>query len=187
MRIHQHGAQLHPSDAEEVRGLYMRAMDGWNRGSGEAFGAPFAAECDFVAFDGTRYRGRDEIVRVHDPLFKTHLKGTRLVGDVADVRFVGNDVAVIHAYGGTVRRGESAPAPERDSIQTLVAVRRDGRWQLVAFQNTRVRPIGRNHLGTLLWLVSDWLWKWCLPRNHERPPMPSPSSTLQGAGAVVHP
>jgi uncharacterized protein (TIGR02246 family) len=156
-------------DRREVRALYARAMDGWNLGSAEAFAEPFADACDFVAFDGARFRGREELVRSHGPLFQTHLKGTRLVGEVTDVRFVGTDVAVLHAYGGTILRGRSAPAPERDSIQTLVAVKRDGRWRLVAFQNTRVRPIGRNVLGTMLWLVSDWLWKWCLPKDRARP------------------
>jgi hypothetical protein len=47
----------------------------------------------------------------------------------------------------------------------VMDVRREDRWQLVAFQNTRVRPIGQNVSGTLLWLVSDWFWKWCLPRG----------------------
>jgi uncharacterized protein (TIGR02246 family) len=158
------------SDADDVRALYVRAMDGWNRGSGEAFAAPFADESDFVAFDGTRFRGREEIARFHEPLLKTHLKGTRLVGEVTDVRFVSSDVAVLHAYGGTVARGKNKSAPERDSIQTMVALKRDGQWRLVAFQNTRVRPLGCNLPGTLLWLVSDWFWKWCLPRNHTRGP-----------------
>jgi hypothetical protein len=31
--------------------------------------------------------------------------------------------------------------------------------QLAAFQNTRVRPIGRDMAGMLNWLFSDWLWK----------------------------
>jgi hypothetical protein len=35
------------------------------------------------------------------------------------------DVAIGHAIGGTVMRGKVEPAPERDSIQTLVAVLRD--------------------------------------------------------------
>jgi hypothetical protein len=89
---------------------------------------------------------------------------------VTDVRFLGDDVAVLHALGGTVLREKSTAAPERDSIQTLVAVKRNDRWQLVAFQNTRVRPIGRNHLGTLMWLVSDWLWRWCLPKRASQQP-----------------
>ena len=154
---------MEASDADTVRALYTRLMDGWNRGSAEAFAEPFAEACDFIAFDGARFRRRDELVRFHDPLFTSHLRGTRLVGEVTDLRFLGPDVALMHATGGTIPRGGSRPAPERHSIQTLVAMRQDGLWRLAAFQNTRVRPIGRNARGTLLWLVSDWLWKWCLP------------------------
>jgi uncharacterized protein (TIGR02246 family) len=155
-------------DAGEVRALYSRLMDGWNRGSADAFAAPFADECDFIAFDGVRFRSREELVRFHQPLFETHLKGTRLVGNVTDVRFLEPHIAVMHARGGTVPRGKSLPARERDSIQTLVAVEYDRKWRLVAFQNTRVRPIGQNALGTLLWLVSDRLWRWCLPKPARR-------------------
>lgn len=165
MKIHGSSGEPRQADANELRALYVAMMDGWNRGSGEAFAAPFEDEMDFVAFDGTRFRQRDELVRSHDPLFKTHLKGTRLVGDVTDVRFLGSDVAVVHALGGTVPRGKREAAPERESLQTLVAVKRDDRWRFVAFQNTRVRPIGRNALGTLCWLIGDWFWKWCLPKS----------------------
>jgi uncharacterized protein (TIGR02246 family) len=154
-----------PSDEIAVRALYTQLMDGWNAGSGEAFAAPFAEACDFIAFDGTHFSRREALARFHDPLFKTHLKGTRLVGEVIGVRFLGPDVALMHATGGTIGRGRTQPARERDSIQTLVAVRQQGAWRLVAFQNTRVRPIGQNLQGTLLWLVSDWLWKWCLPKR----------------------
>ena len=189
MKIHGTDAIERQSDADEIRGLYLATMDGWNRGSGEAFAAPFVDDVDFVAFDGTRFHGRDELVRFHDPLFKTHLKGTRLVGDVMDIRFLGSDVAVLHAYGGTILRGKPEPAPERDSLQTLVAMKRDGRWQLVAFQNTRVRPIGQNVLGTLCWLIGDWFWKWSLPKSHRRPPnsaaisRPNGRPRMRGAAA----
>ena len=165
MTMHGSYGESQQVDASELRTLYVAMMEGWNRGSGDAFAAPFADEADFIAFDGTRFRGRDDLVRFHDPLFKTHLKGTRLVGDVTDVRFLGTDVAVVHAHGGTVPRGKREAAPERDSVQTLVAVKRDGRWKFVAFQNTRVRPIGKSALGTLCWLIGDWFWKWCLPKG----------------------
>ena len=55
-------------------------------------------------------------------------------------------------------RGKSEPAPERDSIQTLVAVKRNGEWLFAAFHNTRVRPIG-SALTFLVWTISDLLWK----------------------------
>jgi uncharacterized protein (TIGR02246 family) len=167
MRVtdYEGGGKHTATEAQQVRALYVKTMEGWNAGSGHAFAAPFAEESEFVAFDGTRLHGRADIARFHDPLFKTHLRGTQLVGDVTDILFLGGDVAVLHATGGTVMRGKSAPAPERNSIQTLGAVRRSNIWQLVAFQNTRAHPIGRNFAGTLIWLISDWFWKWCLPKD----------------------
>src|SRR5262245_48143965 len=125
-------------DEAAIRGLYEQAMDAWNKGSGEAFATVFTEDGDLVAFDGTHFKGRKEIAPFHQQLFDTHLKGTRLVGKVGDVRFVSADVAVSHAVGGTIMRGKSAASPERDSIQTLVAVRHRGDWRFAAFQNTRV-------------------------------------------------
>jgi uncharacterized protein (TIGR02246 family) len=152
--------QASQSDDEvAVRALYAQLMDGWNKGSGEAFAAPFAEDGHLIAFDGTHFKGRDEIVSFHQPMFDKWLKGTRLVGKVESVRFLSPDVALMHALGGTVMRGKSRPAPERDSIQTLVAIKHNGEWRLAAFQNTRVRPMSRNARSTFIWLFTDWLWK----------------------------
>jgi hypothetical protein len=104
-------------------------------------------------------RGREQIASVHQELFDRWLKGSRLVDERTEVRFVAPDVAIVHALGGTVMRGKAEPAPERDSIQTLVAVRGDGAWSFVSFQNTRIRPIGAGAASALLWLVPDVLWR----------------------------
>ena len=146
------------ADEEAVRGLYKELMDGWNRGSGEDFAAVFTEDGDLVAFDGTHFEGREEIAPFHQELFDKWLKGTRLVGRVKDVKFLSPDVALMHAVGSTVMRGKSEPSPERDSIQTLVAVRHDGQWRLAAFQNTRLRIV-RNGITFLVSAFSDLLWK----------------------------
>ena len=147
------------ADEAAVRDLYRRLLDGWNEGSGSAFAAPFAEDGDLVAFDGTHFEGREEISAFHQELFDRWMKGTRLVGEVRDVRFLGPDAAVVHAVGGTVMRGKTEPSPERDSIQTLVATREDDGWRLAAFQNTRVRPIAGGAAAFLLWTFSDLLWR----------------------------
>jgi uncharacterized protein (TIGR02246 family) len=146
------------ADEAAVRDLYQELMDGWNRGSGDAFAAAFTDDGDLVAFDGTHFKGREEIAPFHQELFDKWMKGTRLVGRVEDVRFLSPDVVLMHAIGGTVMRGKSEPSPERDSIQTLVAVRQDDKWRLAAFQNTRVRPM-RNAAAFLVWTLSDLLWR----------------------------
>jgi uncharacterized protein (TIGR02246 family) len=137
----------HATDEAAIRALYQQIIDGWNRGSGDAFAAPFAEDADFVAFDGSYFKGRQEIASFHQMLFDTFLKGTRLVGKVRSVRFLTPDVAVMHAVGGTVMQGQSGIEPERNSIQTLVVTKRDGDWYLAAFQNSRAQYMGRPELA----------------------------------------
>jgi uncharacterized protein (TIGR02246 family) len=151
--------RANPADEEAIRRLYRQLMDGWNRGSGVAFAAAFTEDGDLVAFDGTHFKGRREIERSHQELFDKWMKGTRLVGEVKDVRFLGPNVALMHAVGGTIMRGKTQPSPERDSIQTLVATREDGEWRLAAFQNSRVRPMARSAASFLIWALTDLLWK----------------------------
>ena len=66
--------------------LYQQLMDGWNKGSGEAFAAPFAEDGDLVGMDGTHLKGRQEIISFNQQLFDTYVKGSRLVGKVRSVR-----------------------------------------------------------------------------------------------------
>jgi uncharacterized protein (TIGR02246 family) len=104
---------------------------------------PLQLHGDLVGFDGTHIKGRQEIASFHQHLFDMFLKGSRLVGKVRNVRFLASDVAVMHAVGGTVMAGKIDLDPERNSVQTLVAVKRDGKWNLTAFQNTRATYVGR--------------------------------------------
>ena len=147
------------TDEAAVRDLFRRLLDDWGRGDGEAYGSRFTEDADYVAFDGSHTRGREEISSSHQQLFDRFLKGTRLTGRILSVKFPSPDVALVHATGGTVMRGKTKPSPERDSIQTLVAVRRDGVWRFAAFHNTRVRPIGRGPATFLVWALTDLLWK----------------------------
>jgi uncharacterized protein (TIGR02246 family) len=132
------------ADEAAIRALYQQAMDGWNRGSGEAFAAPFAEDGDLVGFDGTHLKGRQEITSFHQQLFDTYVKGTRLVGKIRSVRFLTSDVALMYVVGGTIMAGQTDIEPERNSVQTLVATKDNkGEWRLAAFQNTRAQYLGR--------------------------------------------
>jgi uncharacterized protein (TIGR02246 family) len=130
-------------DKAPIYALYFQMIDGWNRGSSDAFAAPYTEDGDLVGFDGTHLKGRQEIASFHQQLFDTFLKGSHLVGKVRSVRFLTHDVALIHAVSGTIMAGQSDIDPERNSIQTLVAIKRGPEWHLTAFQNTRAQFIGR--------------------------------------------
>jgi uncharacterized protein (TIGR02246 family) len=136
------------ADEAAVRDLFHRLLDAWGRGDGKTYGSLFTEEADYVAFDGSRTRGAQAIVDAHQPLFDTWLKGTRLVGQVESVRFLNPEVALLHATGGTIFPGQRDSRGRRPSIQTLVAVKRNGEWRFEAFHNTRI--VRRNKLQ---WIV----------------------------------
>jgi uncharacterized protein (TIGR02246 family) len=131
------------ADETAICALYQQMMEGWNAACGYAFASPFEENGDLVGFDGTYIKGRQEIALFHQHLFDMFLKGSRLVGKVRSVRFLTSDIAVMHAIGGTVMAGQTDLDPERNSVQTLVAVKRNGKWSLAAFQNTRATYISR--------------------------------------------
>src|SRR5687768_4423506 len=99
-----HGAD--PADEQAVRDLFRRLLEAWGRGDGDAYGALFTEDADYVAFDGSSRRGTEAIGAEHQQLFDTWLKGTRLVGQIDSLRFLGPDVALVHASGGTIFPGQ---------------------------------------------------------------------------------
>jgi uncharacterized protein (TIGR02246 family) len=137
------------ADEAAILDLFRNLLDDWGRADGDAYGSRFTEDADYVAFEGTHTTGRKVIAASHQQLFDKWLKGTRLVGVVESVRFLGPDVALVHATGSTIFPGEDKPRPSRDSIQTLVAVKRDGRWIFTAFHNTRI--VRRGPLGWILY------------------------------------
>ncbi|MGH3327892.1 MAG: SgcJ/EcaC family oxidoreductase [Streptomycetales bacterium] len=134
-------------DELAIRELMTRLSESWARGDARAYGAEFTADCDYVAFDGTRFRGPTEPGSHLARLFDTVLKDSRLEGEVESVRFVTPDAAVVHWTGSVAYPWQQRVKRRRLSRQTLVVVRRVGRWQATAFQNTRVRPLSQEGVG----------------------------------------
>jgi uncharacterized protein (TIGR02246 family) len=94
-----------------VRDLYQQLMRAWNRGSGSGLADLFAEDGHLIGFDGTHLRGRKEIGPFHQRLFDRWLKGSRLVGQVTDVRSLGPEAAVLHAVGGRCCAAGAGPHP----------------------------------------------------------------------------
>ena len=134
-------------DDREIRELMDRLSDGWARGDAQGYAAEFTEDCDYVAFDGTRFRGPTEPGKHLARLFDTVLKDSRLEGEVESVRFVTPDVAVVHWTGSVAYPWQQRVSRRRRSRQTLVFVRRDERWLATAFHNTRVRPVSQEGMG----------------------------------------
>ena len=51
----------HSADEAAIHDLYRELMDGWSRGTSDAFAAAFAEDGDLIGSDGTDFHGRKEI------------------------------------------------------------------------------------------------------------------------------
>jgi uncharacterized protein (TIGR02246 family) len=133
----QRALSLDERDVAELAGIPLGMAEAWNRGDAEGFAARFSDTADFIAFEGTHLKGRDEIVAFHEHIFATVVKGSRLDPTVRFVRAVSPDVAVVHSAVAITLAGHDRPSPGRESMQLYVAVRDGETWWAEAMENAR--------------------------------------------------
>src|SRR2546421_12136691 len=85
----------------QIRELYSRLLDGWNRRDGEAFAAPFAEDGEAIGFDGSQISGRARIAGEMQRIFTDHPTGA-YVGKIRGVRMLGAQAAAVRAVAGVI-------------------------------------------------------------------------------------
>jgi uncharacterized protein (TIGR02246 family) len=125
------------ADEAAIRAILAQMADAWNTGDGVAFAAPFAEDADFIAFEGTHLKGREEIAAFHVHAFDTVVNGSRLEGAVKFVRFLNPELALMHSTADITLQGQTKASPSRDSMELFVVAKRDGSWQAVGMMNGR--------------------------------------------------
>jgi uncharacterized protein (TIGR02246 family) len=104
------------------------------------FAAAFAEDANFIQIFGGQLDGRDAIEAVHRHIFETIYRGSHASFALRSIRFLRPDVAVVFARAH-VKFKEGNEAREIDTRPTLIAVKEQDKWQIVAFQNTRISEV----------------------------------------------
>jgi uncharacterized protein (TIGR02246 family) len=128
-----------------VVGLYTRLLEAWNSRDAHAFAAQFAEDGSTVGFDGSQIDGRAAIATELERIFGDHTPAT-YVARVREVRVLGDGAALLRAVAGLVPPGQSSIKPERNAIQSLVAVAEAGAARIALYQNTPAQFHGRPEL-----------------------------------------
>ena len=127
---------------DDVIALYTHLLEAWNSRSAERFSGLFAEDGTAVGFDGSQMHGRAEIASSLGAVFGHHPTAA-YVARVREVRTLGPGTMLLRAVAGMVPPGASELKPERNAIQSLVAVADAGVPRIELFQNTPARFDGR--------------------------------------------
>ncbi len=125
-----------------MRRLYEELVEGWNARDASRMALLFADDGSVVGFDGSQMDGPSQIEKVLGGIFVDH-QTAPYTSIVRDVRVPDADVAVLRAVVGMVPPGQDDIDPSVNAVQTLVAVRREGRWRVELFQTTPAAFHGR--------------------------------------------
>jgi|GEM_PF-886066 len=126
-------------DEKAIRAIIVELNEGWSTGNAEPWGRHFTADADFMAVTGTSYKGRDAIEKGHQALFTGRFKDTKQKYDVQSIRFLRDDVAVVHSRGSVVPKNEEFPK-EHEVLPVMIFTKEKGRWLISVFQNLRRPP-----------------------------------------------
>jgi uncharacterized protein (TIGR02246 family) len=126
-----------PDDEDAIWSIHHRMSEAWNGGDAAAFIAPFRDDADFVAFERTHLKGREQMLPFHQRIFDTIVKGSLMEGEVNFVRFVNPTFAVMHSTVRYALHRQTKASRARDSMQLTVVSKRNGEWRAEALMNAR--------------------------------------------------
>ena len=132
--MHDLATELDPTTT--AQSLIKRMEDAWNAADGAAFGAPFAADADFVTIRGELHSG-EAIAAGHQQIFDTIYAGSTVRYTVLDARELDDRVILAHVRGRlSVPAGPMAG--EAEAVASVVLVREGDDHRIAAYHNTLV-------------------------------------------------
>jgi uncharacterized protein (TIGR02246 family) len=138
------------ADADRAtRELYERLIEAWNKRNARDYALLFASNGSIVGFDGSQVNGQLEIGAHVSEVFSHHQTAS-YVTIVREVRPIGGDVTLLRANAGMVPPGKDDLDPELNAVQSMVASRKGGKWEIALFQNTPAAFHGRPELSKKL-------------------------------------
>ena len=135
-------------DEDAIRALEQSFNAAWDAHDPDALAEPLVDDAQFITVNGawttSRAGFRDLMQRLHGAS-GPYRSSTRRTPEM-QVRFLAPDIAILHSrfwIDGEVLH-DALSQSSRESVGLRVVHKIDGRWRIVATQNTDVRP-GRRH------------------------------------------
>ena len=125
------------TDQKAIEAVLEGMVRAWNAGNGADFARYCDEDADYVNIYGFHAHGRQEVAAGHDHIFRTVYAGSRMELNIAQLRFLRPDVALVHVRA-RLQVPQGPLAGEMKSVPGMVMRRTESGWSIAAFQNTLV-------------------------------------------------
>jgi len=128
------------TDEGAIQAILQQFETAWNVYDSVSIAALFAEDANFIQIFGGQLDGRTAIEAAHRVIFDTIYRGSHASFMLRSIRFVRPDVAVVFARAH-VKFKENNETREIETRPTLIVVKEQAKWQIVAFQNTKISEV----------------------------------------------
>lgn len=122
-------------EEKKIEDIISGIVDAWTQADAKSFAAFFAEDADFMVWFGLHMQGRNEISFGHNMIFNDFYANTTWNLKIKKIRFIGKNLALVHAAGAVVKNGDPIPE-EPDAVPLIVLNRAENDWEIIALQNT---------------------------------------------------
>ncbi|GJM34910.1 MAG: hypothetical protein DHS20C18_39110 [Saprospiraceae bacterium] len=123
-------------DEKAIQQVVETMITSWGEGNGEKFASIFADEHDFIVWTGYYIKNSNPTVnaRAHQGIFNTIYKDTDLYSTIDKIKFIREDIALIHVLGAVSKKGEGRPT-DPEVLWTGILEKKDNTWKIISFHN----------------------------------------------------
>ena len=131
-------------DENSIKNIINNYIIAWNKNDADKFTEDFTTDADFVNIFGQRFKGKTEVRDRHDLIFKGFLKNTTFKLIDLDMKEIKSSKIVIAHVTWNVASPNDNDATSKlsdspinlNGIFTQVFVNENGKWKIIASQNT---------------------------------------------------
>jgi len=134
---------------DEIKMLYNNLLESWNKNNALEFSNLFDENGSCVGFDGSQINGRNDIYDQIQKIFASH-KVSSYTGIIREVRSLSPEVYLLRAVAGMVPPGKDKIKAAVNTVQTLIAQKKNEEFLIAIYQNTPAAFHGRPELSEQL-------------------------------------
>lgn len=123
-------------DTQAIQDLVSTMSKSWSTANGAGFASVFADQHDYIVWNGYYFKQINPQMNAasHQGIFDTQYRNTDLFLTIDKIKFIREDIALIHVLGASSKKGEGRPE-DPQIFFTAIVEKINGAWKIISFHN----------------------------------------------------